>query len=101
MKIQVQVKGSVAALAMAAPVLASTTMVSCPGYVISLSDDVAIQGQGRAGSVAAFEKIVCEHSSDAKNLEGYPKIIPVFIEQLGVSFRVAIFPMSNNSFSFA
>ena len=89
--------GTAATIAMVAPASANTTIVGCPGYAISMSDDVAIQGQVQAGSVAAFEKIVCERSSDAADLEGGAKVIPVFIAELGIATRVVVFPQDENN----
>lgn len=61
-----------------------------------MTDEVAIKGQAQAGSLAGFEKAVCDRSSDAADLEGEPKIIPVFIESLGIATRVVVFPIGDN-----
>jgi len=87
---------ALALTAFAAPAVANTTVVSCGTYAISLTDEVAIKGQAQAGSVAAFEKVVCERSSGAADIEGGPTVIPVFIQELGIATRVVIFPMNQN-----
>ncbi|MEM8572638.1 MAG: hypothetical protein AAGG56_17285 [Pseudomonadota bacterium] len=78
------------------PAQANTVMVACIGYVVSMSEDIAIQGQVMAGSLAAFEKTVCEHSEAEADFDGSPRVIPVFIEALDVSTRVTIFPGSDD-----
>ena len=71
---------------------ANTTMVNCDGYVVSMSDEIAIQGQAKAGTVAGFEKAVCDRSSDLAQGAGEgATIIPVFVEELGVATRAVIF----------
>jgi len=77
--------------ALAAPALANTTSVSCPGYVIALEDAVAIQAQVQNGSQAAFESIVCERSAAMASGTEQVETVPVFIEELGVATRVVIF----------
>ncbi|MEM0937230.1 MAG: hypothetical protein AAF646_00395 [Pseudomonadota bacterium] len=84
------------ALTVSLPAQANTTMVACTGYVVSMSDDIAIRGQVMAGSLAAFEKTVCEHSEAEADFDGSPRTIPVFIEALNVSTRVTIFPVSDD-----
>lgn len=88
-----KISAAATALAMvAAPAFANTTSVSCPGYVISMSDTVAIQGEAQAGGTAAFHRVVCERSSEAANQEdGTVQTYPVFIEALGISTRVVVF----------
>ncbi|MEM9474241.1 MAG: hypothetical protein AAGA71_03045 [Pseudomonadota bacterium] len=88
--------GAVAAMVTAAPAMANTTMVSCPGYVVAMTDDVAIQGQVLAGSVGAFERVVCERSSN-NEVSGAPESFPVFIEELGVTTRIVIFPIDEDN----
>ncbi|WP_179380908.1 hypothetical protein [Jannaschia marina] len=91
-----KISAAAAALAMitGAPAFANTTQVSCPdgGYVIAMSAAVAIQGKAQAGGTRGFERVVCERSADAANLEsGSTTVVPVFIEELGVATRVVIF----------
>ena len=78
--------------ALTAPAFANTTSVACPGYVIAMSDEVAIRGEALAGSYSAFERVVCERSTDAADLDTITAR-PVFIEELGVTTRVVIFPI--------
>ena len=85
-----------ALMAVAAPAFANVTMVSCPGYVVSMADDIAIRGISLAGSQIAFEELVCERSSaDADGLDA-PLISPVFIEELGITTRISLFPMDDD-----
>lgn len=81
-----------AATTIAAAAWADTTMVNCHGYVIGLSDKIAIEAQVRAGTMREFEQLVCDRSAEAAKLTGGAQVIPVFVEELGVSTRVVIFP---------
>lgn len=96
MKILYTGLAAAAVLALAAPASANTTMVSCTDYIISMTDEVAIQGQALAGSLAAFERVVCERSSAQADVE-VPTTIPVFIEELGITTRIGIFPTSDDN----
>ena len=98
MNFRIFVVGATAALVSAAPAMANTSAVSCPGYTIALSDELVIEGQARTGSVAAFEKIVCERSRDrAANVnQGEIKVIPIFVESLGMATRVLIMKHKKN-----
>lgn len=78
--------------------LANTTMVGCPGHVIALSDEAAIEAQSRIGSEAAFERTVCERSKDLNPSQySNPTRVPIFIEDLNVSTRVVIFPTNDDN----
>lgn len=88
---------SAALFATAFPALADMTMVSCPGYVVSMSDEIAIQAEALAGSTREFERIVCERSTAAEDMSGDPQIVPVYIEELDVTTRMAIFPIGDDS----
>ncbi|MEL6169780.1 MAG: hypothetical protein AAFR35_13905 [Pseudomonadota bacterium] len=72
--------------------LADTSMINCPGYIIAISDDLAIEGQARAGNLAAFERLVCERSSNLSANTDSATTIPVYVEELGITTRVIIFP---------
>jgi hypothetical protein len=76
--------------AAAVPALANTSAVSCDGYVVAIQDSIAIEAQSRAGSMPAYESLVCERS--AALAEGVTDLaqVPVFIEELGVSTRILI-----------
>lgn len=82
------------AAVISAPAMANTYMVSCPGYVISLSEDVAIEGQARLGTVAGFEQAVCARSEGAADGLSGPTVTPVFIEELQLATRITVFPMN-------
>lgn len=90
---------TVAALALFASMgsaMANTTSVSCPGYVIAIADDVAIEGEIMAGTRTAFETEVCSRSAGiAEDVEGF-KVIPVFIEEMGITTRVVVFGGDKN-----
>ncbi len=76
----------------AAPVFATSNLVTCEGYLIGLADDVLIEGQARAGSVAAFEERVCDSYAERAGEINEATVYPVFIEELGMSTRVIVFP---------
>jgi hypothetical protein len=78
----------------AAPAFATSNLVNCEGYLIGLSDDVLIEGQARAGSVAAFEQRVCESSATQAGDISDITVYPVFIEELDMATRVIVFPKS-------
>ncbi|MEL6522808.1 MAG: hypothetical protein AAFQ66_17700 [Pseudomonadota bacterium] len=83
---------TIAALATTAA-MADTTSVNCTGYVVAISDSVAVQGEAMAGTQREFEDMVCSRSAElAGGVEdGTIATIPVFVEELGVSTRVVIF----------
>ena len=83
-------------LAFAAPAFATSNLVNCLNYVIGLSDEVAIEGQARAGSVSAFEQRVCESSSERASDITEVTLYPVFIEELGMATRVIVIPTMTN-----
>lgn len=74
------------------PAFATSNLVNCVGYLIGLSDDVLIEGQARAGSVAAFEERVCESSKDRAGEITEVTLYPVFIDELQMSTRVIVIP---------
>lgn len=80
----------------AAPAFATSNLISCQGYIIGLSDDVLIEGQARAGSVAAFEQRVCESSAGPAGELDEITVYPVFIEELNMATRVIVFPRTMN-----
>lgn len=90
--------GAGIALMSASPLMASTTLVGCEGYLIGITDELVIEGQARAGSEAAFEKLVCDRSAELDPTQ-YDKatVVPVFVEELNMSTRVILFPEDNDS----
>lgn len=82
--------------AVTAPAFANVTLVNCPGYVVSLSDEAAIRGQALSGSYTAFERVVCERSAASADVE-QPIVFPVFIEELGITSRIGIFPTEGDA----
>ena len=83
-----------ALMAVTAPAFANVTMVTCIGYVVSMSDEAAIRGQALAGSVAGFERVVCERSAAMSDVDE-ATVTPVFIEELGITSRIGIFPIDD------
>jgi len=83
-------------LLFASPALATANLVGCTGYAIGLSDEVLIKGQALAGSVAAFEKRVCDSSAENAAKISRPTVYPVFIEELGISTRVIVMPVGDD-----
>lgn len=80
----------------AAPAFATSNLINCQEYIIGLSDEVLIEGQARAGSVAAFEQRVCESSAGPAGELDEITVYPVFIEELNMATRVIVFPRTMN-----
>ncbi|MEM1272962.1 MAG: hypothetical protein AAGF88_04045 [Pseudomonadota bacterium] len=89
--------GALAAAAFATPGYANSTLISCIDYVISITDELAIQGQSAAGSQTAFEQLVCDRSAELDPTQyDVPTVVPVFVEEIGMATRVVIFPTSDD-----
>lgn len=81
---------------LASQATANMTTVACPGYLVGLTDEVAIQGEIASGTRTAFEAEVCSRSSGlAEGIENAASR-PVFIEEFGISTRVLIIPTSDD-----
>ncbi len=90
--------GAGVALLSSSPLLASTTLVGCQGYLIGITDELVIEGQARAGSQAAFEKLVCDRSAELDPTQyDSATVVPVFVEELNMSTRVILFPEDDDS----
>lgn len=76
---------------------ANVTMVNCPGYILSIADDVVITGQQRMGSAAAFDARACS-LADQLGLDAAdsPYRARVFIEGLGQETVVVVIPTSDD-----
>lgn len=78
------------------PAIADTTTVSCTDYIVAVADEVAIQGEAMAGSLAGFEQEVCARSAEMADGATEPTTHPVFIEEMGISARVVIIPLGDD-----
>lgn len=77
--------------------MADMTTVACRGYIIGLTDEVAIQGEIATGTRTAFEREVCARSSELAEGINNTTTRPVFIEEMGITTRVLIIPTTDDS----
>jgi hypothetical protein len=77
---------------------ADVTAVNCDGFVISMSEDIATQGQERAGSAAEFEENVCTTAQQLP-LDTYdrPTVVAIRIMPMDIETKVTVFPTSRGT----
>ncbi len=76
---------------------ANVAMVDCvtEKVVISMSEDIAMAAQERAGSDAEYKKNVCAAAQQLPlNTYNRPTVVSILIEPYGISTKVTIFPTS-------
>jgi hypothetical protein len=79
---------------------ANVAMVDCvtEQVVISMSEDIAMAAQERAGSEAEYKTNVC-NAAQQLPLDTYnrPTVVPIVIEPYGISTKVTVFPTSQRN----
>lgn len=86
-----------ALVCLASQAMADMTTIGCRGYIVGITDDVAIQGEIATGTRTAFESEVCSRSAELAEGINTTTTRPVFIEEMGITTRVLIIPTSDDS----